>query len=57
MEVREFFRQMGKKGESKASEIAAKKMIKTQQTARAKKAAVASAKVRNAEAKAKKADK
>ena len=53
MEVREFFRQMGKKGGSKGGKMAAAGMTKVQRQARAKKAAAASAKVRSAKAKAK----
>lgn len=53
MEVREFFRQMGKKGGAKGGKLAAEGMTKAERTARAKKAAAASAKVRSAKAKAK----
>jgi hypothetical protein len=52
MEVREFFRQMGKKGGAKGGKAAAANLTKAQRTARAKKAAAASAKVRTAKAKA-----
>jgi hypothetical protein len=50
MEVREFFRQMGKKGGSKGGKTAAKNMTKAQRSARARKAAAASAKVRTKKA-------
>jgi hypothetical protein len=52
MEVREFFRQMGKKGGAKGGRTAAENMTKAARRARAKKAAAASAKVRSAKAKA-----
>ena len=52
MEVREFFRQMGKKGGSKGGKTAAANLTKAERSARAKKAAAASAKVRSAKAKA-----
>lgn len=57
MEVREFFRQMGKKGGSKGGKAAADNMTKAERTARAKKAAAASAKVRSKKARAKRAAK
>jgi hypothetical protein len=57
MEVREFFRQMGKKGGAKGGRAAAENMTKAERAARAKKAAAASAKVRSAKAKAKRKEK
>lgn len=50
MEVREFFRQMGKKGGAKGGKIAAQNMSKRARVERAKKAAAASAKVRSKKA-------
>jgi hypothetical protein len=54
MEVREFFRQMGKKGGSKGGKAAAANMTKKQLHARAKKAAAASAKKRSKQARERK---
>jgi hypothetical protein len=54
MEIREYMSKLGKKGGAKGGKLAAKRMTPAQRTARAQKAAAASAKVRSKKAKAKK---
>jgi hypothetical protein len=53
MEVREFLAKIGSKGGKIGGKAAAENMTKAQRSARAKKAAAASAKVRSAKARAK----
>jgi hypothetical protein len=49
-EMQEFFREQGKRGGKIGGKVAARRMSKAARTARARKAAIASAKVRRAKA-------
>ncbi len=54
MEIREYMSKLGKRGGSKGGNNAARRMTKAARIARARKAGIASGKVRSAKAKAKK---